>query len=305
MNALKEKRPKVVETIPTRLIRTVCARLRENKRVRRSMPVWGRIHIDRQLPFLCIYCQQVKPDATATERLVTSEASYLLCSGQRRLQPEITELVRSVSETLVEQFGACLLLELWSAVPIVTEGPVTTDDLNPRYRLVAAKGASSDAVTGELEEALARLKLGGKQANVVRATSAKCCPKGQVPILPSAVAAEMGCVVYGLEIAPIYCDTENDGDPARKAMIVRSSGLDGAPSAGASIRFLPNSANPSAARSSGPFRTRSTISSKWRLSLSPSLASTTVSRGARLTVAPSSMRMSWAPRRLDTKWRSS
>jgi uncharacterized protein (TIGR02421 family) len=177
--------------------------------VRRTLPVWGRIHIDRQLPFLCAYRRPVKGNDVGTERLVTSEASYVICSGQKRLQPQITDLVRAVAETLVEQFGACLLLELWAAPPRLTEGPVTTAELHPQFRLAAAKEVSTNAVTDDLEDALTRLKLSGKKATVTRVTTAKCSPKTLSPILSTAMAAEIGCLVYGLEITPIYRDAEN------------------------------------------------------------------------------------------------
>ena len=37
------------------LVKSVCRRLRRNLRVRRTLPGNGRLHIDRQLPFLCVY----------------------------------------------------------------------------------------------------------------------------------------------------------------------------------------------------------------------------------------------------------
>jgi len=183
-------------------------RLAENKRVRRTLPVWGRIHIDRQLPFLCIYRRPVRGSDAGTERLASSEASYLMGSGRRRLQPGLSELVRAVAETLVEQFGSCLLLEFWSAPPIVTEGPMTTAELIPEFRILATRGASKVAMTDEFDTALNRVKLSGRRARVDRKVAAKSSPKTLPPILLTAVAAEIGCLVYGLEIAPIYRDTE-------------------------------------------------------------------------------------------------
>jgi uncharacterized protein (TIGR02421 family) len=200
--------PSTTDVLPARLIRVVCQRLRENKRVRRTLPVWGRIHIDRQLPFLCIYRRPVRGDDAGTERLATSEASYLICSGQRRLQAGLSELVQAVAETLVEQFGACLLFEFWAAPPRVREGPVTTAELVPEFRIVATRGAASEAMTDELEAALHRVKYGSRKARVTTKMAAKSCPKSLPPVLPAAVAAEIGCLAYGLEIAPIYRDAE-------------------------------------------------------------------------------------------------
>ena len=38
-------------TISDQFISQVGTRLSENKRVRQTLPIWGRVHIDRQLPF--------------------------------------------------------------------------------------------------------------------------------------------------------------------------------------------------------------------------------------------------------------
>ena len=42
----------VSKVINRRFIKTVCERLVENKQVRRTLPDGGRLHFDRQLPFL-------------------------------------------------------------------------------------------------------------------------------------------------------------------------------------------------------------------------------------------------------------
>ena len=184
-------------------------RLRENKPVRRTLPEWGRIHIDRQIPFLCIYRRPSKGAGEGTERLVTSEASYLICSGERRLQSGLAELVRGTAEVLVEQFGACLLLEVWEApADTLEETETTVGQLAPEFRIVATRGASRNGMTADFEEALGRVKLGRKQARVSAVSAAKSCPKGMRPLLSASDAASMGCLLYGLEIAPVYRSAE-------------------------------------------------------------------------------------------------
>ncbi|MCY4568916.1 MAG: hypothetical protein OXD49_11470 [Candidatus Poribacteria bacterium] len=63
--------------INDRFIRTVCSRLAENKAVRRTLPDGGRLHIDRQLPFLCVYRYPMGYEDAGTERLVMGQPSYL------------------------------------------------------------------------------------------------------------------------------------------------------------------------------------------------------------------------------------
>ncbi len=48
---------KTKSAISQQLIEAVCQRLANNERVRRTIPGKGRLHIDRQVPFLCVYRQ--------------------------------------------------------------------------------------------------------------------------------------------------------------------------------------------------------------------------------------------------------
>ena len=71
--------------ISSSLVDSVCQRLARNQRVRRTLPNKGRLHIDRQLPFLCVYRQPPNYDDAGTERLVKGEASYLVAPGAKHV----------------------------------------------------------------------------------------------------------------------------------------------------------------------------------------------------------------------------
>jgi hypothetical protein len=60
-------------------------RLEANKRIRRNLPRWGRIHIDRQLPFLCVYRQPTRRRDDGTERLIMGQPAYLITQNHRSL----------------------------------------------------------------------------------------------------------------------------------------------------------------------------------------------------------------------------
>ena len=106
-----QKRPKA---ITEDFIQGVCERLRANKPVDRRLPVWGKIHIDRQLPFLIVYRRPIEGHDEGTERLVVGEASYLLASGDRRLRSGISNLVLQVGHEMAKVFGAFLVVEVWT-----------------------------------------------------------------------------------------------------------------------------------------------------------------------------------------------
>jgi uncharacterized protein (TIGR02421 family) len=190
-------------------VQSVCERLRQNKRVRRSLPVWGRISIDRQLPFLCIYRRPAGVADSGTDRFATSEASYLVCSGRKNQRSGVSNLVREVAKIMVDEFGAFLVLELWAGPPTVTSGPVTTAELAPHFRVIGQRGSAESFTVDEFEEHLSRVRLLKQKAVVSAGTSARCSPPRMAPLFGADTAREIGCQVYGLEIAPIYRDPES------------------------------------------------------------------------------------------------
>jgi uncharacterized protein (TIGR02421 family) len=201
--------PRRPKSISNRLLATIGARLHDNQRVRRTLPAWGRVAIDRQLPFLCVYRRPVKGSDSGTYRFATSEASYLLCSAEKKLQPQITDLVQTVAEIMIKQFGAFLILELWAGpANHKKEGPVSTAEMIPEFGVLAQRQTAEGSITDAFGSALSGVKLDGRRANVTTRITNRCCPKGLRPVLQPEIADQMGCRLYGLEIAPIHRDPE-------------------------------------------------------------------------------------------------
>ena len=88
----KSRRPK-----PTRVTRDLVSDVRQrllaNKRVRRTLPNGGRLHIDRQLPFLCVYRAPQHQDV-GTSRFVVGEASYLVTQSDSISRTGVGTLLR-------------------------------------------------------------------------------------------------------------------------------------------------------------------------------------------------------------------
>ena len=75
--------------VPVKLIAEVRQRLAKNNQVRRKLPDQGRLHIDRQLPFLFVYRRPADREDLGAERLVMGEAAYLVAPGAKRLQRDV------------------------------------------------------------------------------------------------------------------------------------------------------------------------------------------------------------------------
>ncbi|MBU0640203.1 MAG: flavohemoglobin expression-modulating QEGLA motif protein [Planctomycetes bacterium] len=201
MKTGKVARPQV---ITERFIRTVCARLEENKRVRRKLPIWGRVHIDRQLPFLCVYRRPVHGDDAGTERFATGEAAYLTASGAGRLQAGLAGLVQGIAQTMTAQFGAFLIVELWSGEVGESDPPGGQDSHKPGFRIIAPKDGDIGVLISTFDDVLSRITLRKQPAETHIRLTPRCCPRQYAPILSADVARKLGCRTLGLEIRPVY-----------------------------------------------------------------------------------------------------
>jgi len=195
-------RSKSGEQITERFIRSVCARIEQNQPVRRSLPVWGRVHIDRQLPFLCVYRRPTGRPDPGTWKLATSGASYLICSGERRLQAGVRSLIRAVIETLTPHFGLFLIVEIWSGE--APAGQITTTSATPGFKLTVPKAGLGDSFLTKLRGSLTGITLAKKGARVDISAAGRPAPKGLGPLLPENAGFGAACRYCGLEVSPIY-----------------------------------------------------------------------------------------------------
>ena len=184
-------------------------RLRDNRRVRRSLPEWGRIHVDRQLPFLSVYRRTSSFMDLDIQHLVTSEAAYLYTTADRRLHTGLAQLIGEVADVMVEQFGAFLLLELW---PNMFEGENEEDSQlatsRPRFRIVSHPRQQLGSFMDKFVESLSRVRLGGQMARVDTVARYRVGPPQLRPLMTAQEAQQRRCLVLGLELLPVFVERE-------------------------------------------------------------------------------------------------
>jgi len=185
----------------------VVGRIRAGKRVRRSLRPWGRLHIDRALPFLCVYRRPEGVSAPQTEALVTTQACYLLAPGEPSAARGLAALVRGLVGALLEDFGACLLMEIYEAKPEETQG---SKGRPPLFRIVTPDGEPRRTV-GELENCLSRfVETGAEEMSSVEVGSRLVPSPNGMPLLVSPRDGFSNCFVVGLEVRPVYADARGD-----------------------------------------------------------------------------------------------
>ncbi|MBW2494782.1 MAG: flavohemoglobin expression-modulating QEGLA motif protein [Deltaproteobacteria bacterium] len=197
---------KPVELISESFVASACQRLKEGKPVRRKVPPWGRLHIDRPLPFLVVYRRPADREDEGTERLAVGEACYLLASGERSAREGLSRLVAGIAEVMSASFGAFLVIEMWSAPE--AEAEAAGASWKPGFRIVRPKRGRMTSTVDALDRALSEVKIKGTFAGVEVSSAVRVRPPGLQQLIPSDLAAALNVRVIGIEIEPAFRDEE-------------------------------------------------------------------------------------------------
>lgn len=193
------------ERITDELIDEICERIRQGKRVRRNLPHWGRIHIDRPLPFLCVYRRPARRNDSGTPNMVVTQATYVIAPANKSQQADLARLVQAVVKTLAETFGGLLLLELWS---MRQQSETDEDPRQPLFRLVTPKGTEIPRTVEAFENAFSRISVENHTARVMITRNSRPMPPGLAPLVDTATARSIGCHRIGIAVRPIYRESQ-------------------------------------------------------------------------------------------------
>lgn len=203
---MTKPKTKSIEMIPAELIARVCADLSKDVRVRHKLPGWGRVHIDRLQPFLCVYRRPPERPDAGTKRLLLGEASYLLASGEPGALEGVSGLVKGITSTQAASFGASLLVELWAAEDIVQHGKSYPSAQQPAFRLVVFRHHAPKRLLERLESALLGITVDGQLPRVTLAYRDQIAPPGLEPLISEVDANTLGIQMIGIEVSPVYRD---------------------------------------------------------------------------------------------------
>ncbi len=182
-------------------------RLSRNQQVRRSLPDKGRLHIDRKLPFLCVYRRPTDIIDSGMERLIVGEAAYLKFSAAEKDREKISELIEKIVRVLVKEFGSFLILEVWSMRDWEAGTPVKNGLRKPTFKIVSDFDRTPQATLEILQAELRKIQVSDRLSQVSLTNKHKVAPIGCQPLLAPETAAALSCHLIGLEVSPIYRDT--------------------------------------------------------------------------------------------------
>ena len=191
----------------------ILERLTANKRVRRQLPFGGRLHIDRPLPFLCLHRQPESREDLGTADLVKGEASFITTTATRKQSADVSRLVTRVAEAMSEQFGAFLIVEIWSAPDRDVAVAANRDDiepteLRPDFVIAARSPNVPQRTVSVLRKNLQRISLLKQPATVQFDSAAAAHPPGMTYLFKSRDASRLNCATISIRVRPIYRDYE-------------------------------------------------------------------------------------------------
>lgn len=171
---------------------SVGQRLADGRGVRRAVP-GGWLHMDRALPFLCVYRHPPEQALEGAERLVLSQASHLSVSQAEHLAPAVSALVANLGARLSERFGSFLVVELW---------PVAGGDT---FRIHAPPTEPASTVAA-LADALKHVDVLGRPAPVETIDDPAPAPPAAAPLLAPEAQRSSGVLLVGLEVPGFFLD---------------------------------------------------------------------------------------------------
>ncbi len=172
--------------------------LAAGKVVRIHLAPWGRLHLDRQLPFLAVYRRPPGTVDTGTDRLLLGESAYLLGDGAAGQLGFLRGLLSDIARVQIGAFGAFLVLEIWS-----TRGsePPRSSML---FRIHAARHHAPATTLEALENALLGITVDESPSSVEVVYDDAPAPPDLPALLDAETLSAVGATCLGLELSPIY-----------------------------------------------------------------------------------------------------
>ena len=212
--------------IPDAYINDILTRLAADKRVRRELPVGGRLYFDRRLPFVCVYRRTLGEIDLSAEQLVSTQTAFLIMPGEKTGSREAARLLRRIVAAQMEQFEGFMILEVWFSPAEECDAPVHEESGEPlspapMFRVHTDSRYRPTQVVQALTRSLGKIRLLKQTARVEWVSGNGIHPPGCRPVLSSKELRALGCHVVGVEIRPVF---RNPADEEVFPGVLRSLG---------------------------------------------------------------------------------
>lgn len=189
----------MTETARISSVAAIGRQLEENGSIDRRLPKGGRVYMDRPLPFICVYRQPPERPDEVTERLVTTQASYVIASSDATHHKDLADLLDAVSGAMIDRFGSFLIIEVWGEPE---RGEAEEDEpftLQPSFHVLAPSNDDLEDVVTTLTTSLEQIRIHQLTAEVHISSNDRPAPPEYTPLEPAPSR-----FLIGVEVTPIY-----------------------------------------------------------------------------------------------------
>lgn len=180
--------------------------LEDDERIDTNVPPNGRIYVDSQLPFLCVYRRAGRDDDGFDGQLITTQAAFFIAPDSEEGEDVSRAVCEAVIERMTSVFGRFLLLEIWMRREDDADGDAAQS--GPGVTVMVQPQHSEDKVVAVMLEAMKDV-LSGNEAMPVRLSVAdKVKPPGCLPLLGKSALERLNCLIVGVECTPVYRDSK-------------------------------------------------------------------------------------------------
>ena len=179
--------------IDAELVQTICQNIAENVPVNAALPKNGLLHIDKLLPFICVY--RYKDIDVYFSRLLKTQASYLIVEESI----DIAHLLEAIRLITSEKFETFLILELWP----------NKDALKNQFQIYGPKDKSIETINA-LEEGFSEIKRTLSTVSTKVIPTEFRHPKHLTPLLDINTSKKSGTLVIGISIPAVYQNTNTN-----------------------------------------------------------------------------------------------
>lgn len=173
--------------IEKKFVQRICKRLADEKSVNEALPKNGLLHIDKTLPYICVY-RYKRVDAYFSGLLKT-QAAYLIVEDT----VDISALLEAISITISKKLNAFLILEMW---PIRKDHGAEFEIFCPDNKAPATVNA--------LEGGLNELREIYPEVSTTVTSSFERHPERLEPLLSIDDSKSSGSLVIGIAVPTIY-----------------------------------------------------------------------------------------------------
>jgi uncharacterized protein (TIGR02421 family) len=199
------------------LAASALADLANDRGIQLDLPGGGRLHLERQLPFLCVYRRLDRRD-DGTEQLLTAEPTYAIVPADSAAARRAIHVVRIIVEHLAQQFGSFLLVELWMAPGSENAHPLhqangDNETLAQQFEIVAHGARIPRATIEALSKSLGRDSLPFGGTRVLLGPYGSVAPPGMKPLVRLSDLKLWNCFAIGVVVHRVNWG-EGAQDPA-------------------------------------------------------------------------------------------